>query len=254
MNGLTISVDCGDLLAITLPRNAKYFDKIVVGTCARDEETLAVIRSVPNAIPHVTDAFYRDGAPFNKGLAVEECFDVLGREGWILVWDADILFPDNMTFPNLDPDKLYNTPRRILSDPSTWREDLDWSTLPQKLDRNEFPGYFQLFHASAQALCAKPWYGTNWNHAGGCDSDFQQKWPGYRKVRFSFDVLHLGEDGVNWHGRVTKRTDGSLHPEAARHREAQERMQLRRKQTKGASRTTEERVCQPNIHPSRIQT
>jgi hypothetical protein len=47
-------------------------------------------------------------------------------------------------------------------------------------------------------------------HAGGCDSVFQEKFPSSKKFRLNFDSLHLGEVDVDWLGRTTKRTDGTV--------------------------------------------
>lgn len=213
MNGIVISVDYGDLLNITLPRNAPHFEKVLVVSTAHDHETAAVVAGVPNAELFVTDAFYRSGAAFNKGRAMEEGFDVLGRAGWMTIFDADTLFPGVMFDAPMVPGHLYSSWRRLLLDPQDWCEDLDWGRLPRKREA-EFAGFLQIFHADDPVLRSQPWYGIDWTHAGGCDSDFQKKWPDPRKIRLDFDVLHIGEPDSNWVGRATKRTDGSV-PEGA---------------------------------------
>lgn len=214
MRGITVSVDYGDLLGITLPRNARHFFEVLVVSAEHDEETRRVVASVPNARLYVTDAFYRLGAEFNKGLAMEEGFDQMVRTGWMTIFDADTLLPDRLRWEDLrlHRDNLYVPPRRILADPSQWREDIDWATLPLKHEPNEYPGYCQIFHAETPRMVVRPWYGTDWKHAGGCDSVFQRHWPPELKKRPPFEVLHLGEDGKNWMGRATPRLDGSILP------------------------------------------
>ena len=66
---LSICVDFADILALTLPRNARHFKNILVVTSPDDHATADVVKSVKNASLFTTDAFYRDGAVFNKGLA-----------------------------------------------------------------------------------------------------------------------------------------------------------------------------------------
>jgi hypothetical protein len=214
-NAITISVGYSDLLAVTLHRNAKHFERILVVTDWRDADTFAVAMSVPNAEIFQTSAFYEGaGAVFRKWLALERGLDELGRTGWICVLDADILLPDNLDLRPCVPGFLYSPYRRMLIDPAGYRDDLAWDGLNRAPD-GEFAGYFQLFHADDPLLGTEPWYQTEWKHAGGADSFFQAKWPRKRRIRLPYDVLHLGQDGVNWCGRTTPRLDGSIHPDAA---------------------------------------
>lgn len=209
MKAITVSVDYGDLLGITLPRNSHHFEKILVVTTPDDRETQRVCSQVPNCEVYTTDAFYRgDGAIFRKWLALEEGLDRLGRTGWIWVLDADILLP-RIVSQEFEIGCLYSPYRRMLADPRQYRDSLDWSNLPRARDR-EWAGYSQIFHCDDPHLGSPPWYETNWRHAGGADSFFQMKWPGKRKLRPRFEVLHLGVHGRNWCGRTTPRLDGTL--------------------------------------------
>lgn len=215
LRGITVCVEYGDLLAITLPRNAKHFERLVVVSTPWDTDTAAVVASVPNAVLFATDAFYRNGAAFAKWAALEEGLDRLGRRGWVVVFDADIVMPERMDLSGVRCGNLYTPPRRMLRDPSTFGDALDWESLPRHA-AEEFAGYFQMFHCDDPALGPAPWYETDWAHAGGADSFFARKWSRRRQVRPPFEVLHLGEDGQNWCGRVTPRLDGSRHPDADR--------------------------------------
>jgi len=207
MKAITVCVEYDDLLAITLPRNAKYFSDIVVVTTLNDFRTQRVVADVHNARCFLTELFFYDGAKFNKGLALEHGFDVLGRDGWICVFDPDTLFPSNMQLPELQIGHLYSPKRRILSDPKSWREDLDWNTC-EIYEEREYAGYFQLFHADDLILRDKPWYGIRSPDASWCDSEFEYKWPDHLKHRTDFEVLHLGQPGMNWCRRITPRLDG----------------------------------------------
>jgi hypothetical protein len=210
---LTVCVDYDDLLRLTLWANARHATECWVVTTPADDATRAVCASVPSCRVLETDAFYRGGAKFNKGAAVEECFDAMGRTGWIAIVDADIVLPDVLPLEGLRTDTLYSAPRRFLDDPSQYRPGTDWSRLPLGDDRS-YPGYLHLFHADAPCLRARPWYDTRYTHAGGCDARFETLF-GPKKHKLPFEVLHLGPRDVNWMGRVSMRSDSAPIPEAA---------------------------------------
>src|ERR1700684_2367263 len=128
MNAI-VCVDYDDFLAVTLPVNQAHFDKIVVVTDMQDERTAAVASRFANVTLHRTDAFYAGGAAFNKGAALEEGFDILGRAGWICILDADILLPKIFDLPPLAGGWLYGARRRMLERAETFSRELDWRTL-----------------------------------------------------------------------------------------------------------------------------
>lgn len=204
IRAITVCVGYDDLLAITLPRNLRHLREILIVTTPEDTATQQLAGEHPGARLHVTDAFHRDGGPFNKGAALEEAFDRLGRRGWVLILDADTLLPfSGLGEMVIRPGFLYSPYRRLLRDPSRFRDDLDWSKLPLKTSRI-WAGYFQLFHCSDPVLVERPWY-PSMPTAGGCDGVFQSRWPGTRRIRPDLEVLHLGPHGRNWSGRVTPR-------------------------------------------------
>jgi hypothetical protein len=214
MKAITVCVGYDDLLAITLPRNARHFDEVVVVTSNRDQATRAVVEAVPNARCFLTDAFWRAGAAFNKGLALELGLDALGRDGWLCIFDADTLLPPPRLIDHWNKDaRCISSPRRrACDDPAKYMVEIltgAWSGFPQVPD-GEPAGYCQVFHADDPVLAARPWYGTTWKHAGGCDSDFSARWPRSSWHWLDFEVLHLGPVGENWHGRVTPRLDGTV--------------------------------------------
>jgi hypothetical protein len=217
MRGIVICVDYDDLLRMTLPLNMKYMEECVVVTSLTDTKTADLVSYFPSVKLHRTDAFTRYGARFNKGLAMEEGLDLLGRDGWIIIWDADIVFPPAMNLPQLDPVKLYGPSRLILNNPvdfSQGNPDRAWRYAKSTHDR-EFPGFFQLFNASSPYLRDQPyWYDPTFRHAGGGDSYFQNLWPPHERKRMPFTVLHLGPRDSNWYGRVTDRLDSEPIPEA----------------------------------------
>lgn len=197
---ITISVGYGGLLAVTLPRNMKHLRECLVVTSPDDERTREVASSVDGVRVLVTDAFTRHGARFNKGLAMEEALDALGREGWILIWDADIVFPDSIPWSQSHPEKLNGARRRLLVDPSEFRDGMDWGQCLKSADDGPI-GFFQLFRADCEALeGVRPWYDVSFAHAGGGDAWFMRLWPRSHWNVMDFECLHLGPKDTNWFG------------------------------------------------------
>lgn len=209
IRGIVVCVGYDDILSITLRKNMRHLSECLVVTHSDDHKTKSLAASVPGARTFETNSFYEYGAKFNKGLAIELGFEELGRDGWILVWDADILFPESMDLGGVESGNLYTPKRFILEDVKSWSDDLDWSSLPLRHDV-EFAGYFQLFNASDSLLRQRPWYGIDYSHCGGCDCIFQMKWPSQKKLRPNFNVLHIGPCDTNWFGRASERMDGHL--------------------------------------------
>ncbi len=207
MKAITICVDYSDILKLTLPRNRSHFSDYLIVTTFDDYDTQTLAAEY-GCSTFLTNAFYRHGAMFNKGLAMEEGFDVLGREDWIMVLDADTILPTDACFDDSEIGKLYSPYRHMLEEVERYDALLDWSTLPVRPDF-EHCGYCTYFHASDSHL-SLPWYGLNWKHAGGCDSEFQAKWPLVNRYRPSWKVLHLGPTDTNWCGRVSGKDRGLL--------------------------------------------
>jgi hypothetical protein len=200
IRGITISVNYAPQLSMTLPRNLRHLTECVVVTSPEDEETKAVARSVPGVRLFETDAFTRHNAFFNKGLAFEEAWDHFGRDGQWLVWDADILLPDEVNWGPMQPDTLYGCRRRMVADPSQWAPDSDWRRFPVMADGGPI-GFFQLFHADAPNLKGRrPWYDVSFSHAGGGDAYFMNLFPPSKRKVLPLEVLHIGERDRNWFG------------------------------------------------------
>lgn len=237
--GITVCVEYSDLLAVTLERNREHFDRVLVVTTYEDTETHRVVQTMPNCEWFTTEAFYRNGAAFNKGLAIEEALEAirgfgwLRQSGWLCSFDADILMPRRMPLPLLRKNTLYAPWRRILPDPTRWRDyenEATWPSLERYEETWEFAGAFLLFNVNAPHLRGKwPWFGVNWKHAGGYDSDFYYSWPAAKRFRMDFDVLHLGEHGRNWFGRTTPMLDGRLPEHAAERAAMMDSLPARRK-------------------------
>ncbi len=202
LRGVTVSVGrwYAELLAITLPRNMRHLTECLVVTAPGDP-SIEVARDVPGVRVFETDAFYRHEAKFNKSYSLELSFDVLGRHGWIVIWDADCLWADSLPLDRMRPGFLHGARRRILDDPTRWTPELDWRTLPLNHDGSSPIGFFQAFAADDLAIKDKrPWYDVTFAHAGGGDAYFLTHWAPTRRVMLPLEVLHLGRVDQNWFG------------------------------------------------------
>lgn len=281
MRAITVAVGYTDLLALTLPYNRHHFESLTVVTDPRHAEEVSGV-CVPNrADVVVTDLFYRGGAVFNKWAALEYALDRIGRNGWLCLMDADVLWPKDWRVyeegeflyyckGNLGPSLVQKrgelvTPRRRMCEifgikgdyqiPPQWDHATDgvmadvrpyppeclWHDFPLHRQEVEFAGYTQIFHASDPVLGPPPWHQTDWKHAGGADSFFQAKWSQERKIRPPFEVLHLGSAGKNWCGRATPFADGTV-PEGAAEKEQMVRSFIIRRRGRGMERHAHERL------------
>lgn len=244
MRAILISVDYSDLLSLTLSYNRHHFTDVMVVTSTTDYPNVQRIAEPLGCRVLATDLFYKDGADFNKWAALEFGLDVFGREGWLAILDADIVWPKDASdhlSRILRPGYLYCPRRRMMTDVSPLAsngipDESTWSQYPLHRQEREFAGYSQIFHCSDPVLRSSPppWHQTNWRHCGGADSFFQARWSEQYKIRPSFQVLHLGPAGTNWTGRSSQYLDGSK-PEKGqeRYQKLSQYMQGRRRHHRG---------------------
>src|SRR5678815_6143087 len=95
-----VSVDYGDLLALTLRYNRHHFKDVLVVTTSRDQETIDVAERNGCHV-FTTDAFYEGGARFRKWLALERGLEHFGRDGWLCLMDADVCWPKAVSYTHL---------------------------------------------------------------------------------------------------------------------------------------------------------
>jgi hypothetical protein len=246
LRAILVCVDYGDLLEITLPYNRHHFSEVMVVTSFNDERTVKCALQ-NNSHVYQTNAFYTDGAVFNKFRALEEALDSYGRYGWMCIMDADVLWPKHIPWqfveprkafasnggPLLYPGNLYTPLRRMCEDLTHGApHEPYWKSYPLHPQQVEWAGYTQIFHADDPHLGPAPWHQTDWTHAGGADSFFQQLWPKENKKRPPFECLHLGSAGRNWCGRVTPYLDGSQDARAQQRLDALRNFMQQRRNTR----------------------
>jgi hypothetical protein len=244
MNALTVCVNYHDYLALTLPLNRRHFRRFLVVTSPEDNQT-AHLAAQWNCDLHVTDAFTRGGADFNKWLALEEGLDVLGRQGVLCLLDADTVLPPELRVEHHSHGVTLNetavlrgmllTPLRhmMLDATKPIPPYNEWDQYKLHGNQGEWAGYCQIFHADDPVLGDPPWHETNWRHAGGADSLFQRKWPRDRKIRPHWKVLHLGPAGTNWCGRRSPYLEGGTPEQAAERRQQMELYMRQRRRALG---------------------
>lgn len=179
---------------------------------------------------HVTDSFYSDGAFFNKWKALNEALrSKRDRCEWFAVVDADVVWPAKISKDFLEPGRLFVPRRRMCKSIECVPEEDSWDSfeISQEVD---FAGYSQIFRSDDQKV--NDFYEENWKHAGGADTEFQNRWDVSLRVRPPFTVLHLGEDGKNWCGRATPYRDGSVNDLASERAERLESIFRKRKKSR----------------------
>lgn len=242
MRAILVCVEFSDLLSITLPYNRHHFEDVMVVTHTEDIETIDVA-SKNECRVFETDAFYRNGADFNKWLALEEGLDAFGRRGVMCLMDADVMWPKSVSL-NVEVGKLYTPYRHLFEDVTAGvPEEKDWPSVFLHKHERDFAGYTQIFHAEDPVLGEPPWHQTNWRHAGGADTFFQEKWATINKVRPGFNVLHIGPTDSNWCGRTTNLVNGSV-PELAEKRKDKLKSFLNgRQKNRGRDKFSHEKIA-----------
>lgn len=210
-----VCVDYCDFLKVTLPRNRPHFKDVIVITSHSDDETIEYCIKCDLGVGlFMTNAFYDSGALFNKWRGLNESL-IKFSSGLTCLLDSDILLPAQIPDFDFQIGHLYTPRRRMVRDEAYFKaiEDRDFGHFAYPMPNEEFAGYCQIFHSDDPVLGCHPWHQQNWRHAGGADSFFQMKWAPEHKIRPPFEVLHFGEDGKNWAGRVTPRIDGKPIPD-----------------------------------------
>ena len=222
LEALLVCVKYADYFTYFLDYNQKYFDDLLVVTMENDEQTIELCKK--------RDVRYtftnRLGPQFNKGKAINDGFAKLSLRDWILITDADMIFPDNfrkrLETEKLNKDFLYGACRCNFRTFKEWNNYLALDTAGRDAliaDRNEqwrewksrrkkIVGYFQLFNIQSFGFDRnKVKYSEDSPTANVSDRYFYLLWEKkHRRMINSFDLIHFahrtGADGKNWRGRV----------------------------------------------------
>lgn len=197
------SVGYGDDLALTLPRNMREFDEIIVVTSSDDARTQEVVKE-HGATLVISDRCFEDDHAFNKGKMLNDGLKTLKDADWIVFTDADIVmhegFYELFMSHSWNPGCLYFT-GRIDSQKVEGKDSEKTNFEPN--------GYFQLFNARATAI-RDSWpniVSENFCSAGSVDSWFYQQWRRDNLFGISdIPVQHIASArlGENWNGKQAK--------------------------------------------------
>lgn len=208
IHGITVCVNYSDFLSLSIERWKEGLTSLTIVTDSKDVETAALTEK-HGANLFITDAFYEDGAKFNKGKALEQVRKILPWEDWFLFFDADIV-PMKQWHTVLEqwgpkPGSL-NGAVRYQHDGHTVIHDVDFRHTERINDAPCDGGYFHLFHTSDPVVQVEPGADlleTCWSHAGVYDSKFKMRWPSPKWLVTPVQLLHVGER-ENWTGRGDK--------------------------------------------------
>jgi hypothetical protein len=248
LEAVVVCVNYSDFLAHTLPANRAMFDNMVVVTDTKDKDTFAVCNKY-NVRCVQTDAFYADGAGFNKASGINEGLKALNQTDWVVHLDADILLPPLtrhiLEKTPLDPTKIYGIDRLMCPSYAKWMQFYESTESIHQgwafTHLNYFPGgsrlvqygevlpkgegepdgwvpigFFQMWRPQAIGNAPYPE-----KHAAADRTDVQHAKRydrAHRELLPEIIAIHLdsepGPMGINWSGRKTARF-GFQPPEAA---------------------------------------
>jgi len=216
MKSLELIITCvgyGDYLKETLKFNSKNFDKIHVCTTENDIETKEECKKYEEKINIIeTNVFFEENNPFNKGRAINEAIKQLKYNDWVVIGDADCIYPNNIKREieyeeKNDMDALYTFYRISVNSRKELLDFLKNETKKFNIERGYTVGvgYCQLFHQSSKYIKNNFLYPTECEDASWSDILFARLWPKSKRKILNGLVIHLGELGVNWRGRTTKK-------------------------------------------------
>ncbi|WP_138994014.1 glycosyltransferase family 2 protein [Larkinella sp. C7] len=229
LEAVTVCVNYADILAHTLPSMLLAVDRLVVVTDTRDEATARLCEAYDVEFVR-TDAFYDDGATFNKARGINAGLARLSQSDWVLHIDSDIYLPPRtrmiLNSIYLDPFGIHGVDRMNCFGLRNW---IRYISAPPSMHQgyylvhaNVFPmgsrvchynadgyfpiGFFQLWNPRRSGIIRYP---ENWVGADHTDVVFSKSFPiESRRLIPDFYVIHLdsqkAEMGVNWMGRKTR--------------------------------------------------
>jgi hypothetical protein len=228
IEAVIVCVDYADFLAETLPRNMAHFDRVLVITAPRDQETQELCRKL--SVPYyATNIFFKNGDRFNKARGIDFGLGFLRYNDWIVHLDADTYLPPMtrrwLEWRALDRECIYgidrvdcvgyDTWKSYIADPEIQNDYMCRVHVPlfPLLDRiaiRDYGGYvpigfFQMWHGSLGRR-----YPIAKGDAEHTDVLHAIQWDeGKRHLIPEVIAIHLQSNlsvlGANWQGRKTPR-------------------------------------------------
>ncbi len=218
---LTTSVNYSDYLNYTLKYNIEIFDEIYIATTKEDSSTHQVIKEHNTKYNNIrtisTDLFYSNKAILNKGAAINLLLQSISKTGWVLIGDADCIYPLVLktSVPDLDPNYLFGMYRHIVDTAKDLENEV--GRMSNLQDNTEFfrdlksqhgfihrlvLGYCQLFNFSSKFLQDKELTYPDGRSCRYVDTIFSRS-NFNRKYKSLLDMycIHLGQTATNWYGR-----------------------------------------------------
>jgi hypothetical protein len=195
LTGLTVCVDFSDFLERCLD-NLKLLDRWVVVSVERDRATRRLCRKAGLDLL-ITKRLYEDGAPFNKGRAINDGLDVIGHHGWIVILDADTLLPEHfrgeLESRQLQDGVLYGCPQRLvdIAGSVNLRTEGPWRKYPD----NPVLGFMQIFSGARGAR-----YPEHYPTAAKSDLEFNAQFERCEYID-SLITTHYGRRRFHHEGR-----------------------------------------------------
>ena len=125
IEGVIVCINYSDFLKVTLPSNKQMFDKLIVVTDTKDEETHKTCEFY-NVQCVRTDIFYRDSTTPNKALGINEALSYLKLDDWVIQLDADIWLPpltrDILENLPLNKESIYGIDRMMCNSFKDWHQ------------------------------------------------------------------------------------------------------------------------------------
>lgn len=229
MLSLLIScVNYSDYLEYSLSHNIDIFDDIYVVTTQSDIDTNAVIEKLnkKNNITTIhTNIFFENGrwgrTFFNKGGGIDIGLSKIKDKDWIVIGDADILYPKYLkTIVNrLYKQNIHSMFRYKVSEPELLKAAIDsydneeihekYLTEAKKCTppayKKYMAGYCQLFNFQSRFLLHKELKYPQGRNCKAVDTIFtRSNFPRRNRILLNDYCLHLGKTCVNWNGRRSK--------------------------------------------------
>lgn len=208
---LCVCVNYSDYLEETLKHNSYIFDQIHIVTTPSDQKTKEVSAKYINTNILETEVFYNNNCAFNKGAGLSFGLQNIKNSGWLLIGDADCIYPSNLKdlIVNLDINCIYGMRREIVNSPVVLHDILSGKYKPKpRLEKamHYTPGYFQLINTSAEKFINKEIKYPEFPTAQRVDRWFAKYnfVHNERKIIDNGFVIHLGPTTINWSGRKSE--------------------------------------------------